>query len=445
MGFLIFAIFIILWHTSVYGAIRSKRQRRFNQEKKLVDIVYLLQYINTMAVAREQMTYVDLFAGAGGLSLGFYKSGFKGLFAVEKSIDAYKTLEHNLINAGHFDWPEWFPQQPHAIEDVIEKYKKQLVGMRGKVDIVVGGPPCQGFSMAGVRNHEDARNKMVDKYIEFVGLVQPKFIFFENVHGISVEFKIENQRVRYSEIVASKLRDLGYSVKCSEIKISDFGVPQKRKRFILVGSLNGKVDDFFERLKDRKESFLKKRGLRQTATVFDAVSDLLMENGTKKCEDCKGQFQSGIYGAVQSDYQKFMRSGVNCLSPNSHRYANHTPKILAMHEYMISNIEKGKRITPNDNLVDGLKRRGVTILDESSQAPTIMSIPDDFVHYSEPRILTAREMARIQSFPDWYEFKGKYTTGGSLRRVDVPRYTQIGNAVPPLFAEQVAEVFREVI
>ena len=102
------------------------------------------------------------------------------------------------------------------------------------------------------------------------------------------------------------------------------------------------------------------------------------------------------------------------------------------------------RITPNDNLLAGLKRRGVTLLDRNKPSPTVTSHPDDFVHYCEPRILTVREMARLQSFPDWYEFKGKYTTGGKLRKIDVPRYTQVGNAVPPIFAEQLGKTLIEV-
>ena len=119
-----------------------------------------------------------------------------------------------------------------------------------------------------------------------------------------------------------------------------------------------------------------------------------------------------------------------------------------MQQQIIDTIEPGKRITPKDNLVEGLKRRGVTLLDRNGQSPTITSHPDDLVHYCEPRILTVREMARLQSFPDWYEFKGKYTTGGHLRKIDVPRYTQVGNAVPPLFAEQLGltllEIFNEI-
>ncbi|HEL1943190.1 TPA: DNA cytosine methyltransferase [Streptococcus suis] len=102
--------------------------------------------------------------------------------------------------------------------------------------------------------------------------------------------------------------------------------------------------------------------------------------------------------------------------------------------------DKVLRITPKMNLIEGLKKRGVTPLKENSVCNTLTSIPDDYIHYAEPRIMTVREHARIQSFPDDYEFKGPYTTGGERRKIDVPRYTQVANAVPPLFAEQVGNV-----
>ena len=138
-----------------------------------------------------------------------------------------------------------------------------------------------------------------------------------------------------------------------------------------------------------------------------------------------------------------MRKGQNA-QPNSHRFAKHTKNIVDLQQRIIDNITPGLRITPSDNLIEGLKRRGVTLLDKNGQSPTITSHPDDLVHYCEPRILSVREMARLQSFPDWYEFKGKYTTGGELRKVDVPRYTQVGNAVPPLFAELLGKTLIEV-
>ena len=230
--------------------------------------------------------------------------------------------------------------------------------------------------------------------------------------------------------------------------MDEYGVPQKRVRFILIGSLKSDVSGIFDKIEKNCDEFLKSKGLTRKTTVQDAIGDLYKSNGCYECPDCNQKFESGKYGKSFSAYQTAMRAGNTSVHPNSHRFAKHTDEIVKMQQYLIDNITPGVRITPSDNLVDGLKRRGVTLLDKNSQSPTITSHPDDMVHYSEPRILTVREMARLQSFPDWYEFKGKYTTGGKLRKIDVPRYTQVGNAVPPLFAEQLGrtlmEVFHEV-
>ena len=161
--------------------------------------------------------------------------------------------------------------------------------------------------------------------------------------------------------------------------------------------------------------------------------------------DTKG-FMAGIYGPEQSGYQHLMRSGIKTtgLIADSHRFVNHRKNTIKLHKELLEKAPVGKRITPSDNIVENLNRRGVTVLDANAQAPTITSIPDELVHYKEPRILTVREHARIQSFPDWFEFKGQYTSGGKQRKQEVPRYTQVGNAVPPLFAEQVGLAILEV-
>src|SRR5262245_33101492 len=105
------------------------------------------------------LTYIDLFAGCGGLSLGLHKAGWKGLFAVEKSHDAFLTLKHNLIDKiNHFDWPDWLPKTNHEIDEILSIYGAKLKELRGSVDLVVGGPPCQGFSCAGRRREDDIRN-----------------------------------------------------------------------------------------------------------------------------------------------------------------------------------------------------------------------------------------------------------------------------------------------
>ncbi len=393
------------------------------------------------------MNYIDLFAGAGGLSLGFCNAGFTGVFAIEKNKDAFSTLKYNLIDKNHFEWPAWLPQKEHDITEILNDYSANLKDLKNNVDLVVGGPPCQGFSMAGRRDHSDFRNDMVNKYIEFVKCVMPKYILMENVHGISVDFKLDDGgNIKYSDLVIQGLRNLGYNIRTKEILMSDFGVPQRRIRFILIGSLRDDIDDFFDNLIQNKSEFLRSKKLKQKNSIYDAISDLLESNGTYRCPDCKQEFRSGIYGNKNTAYQRFMRKNLKAnVRPDSHRFAKHNQDIVNMQQYMIDNLEKGKRYKPSDNLIPNLKRRGVVLLDPQGVSPTITTHPDDFVHYIEPRILTVRELARLQSFPDWYEFKGKYTTGGKLRKKDVPRFTQVGNAVPPLFAEQIALCFRRLL
>lgn len=390
--------------------------------------------------------YIDLFAGAGGLSLGLHNAGLQGLFAIEKNADAFRTLQYNLIERrNHFDWPDWLPQTPHDICELVADYKEQLISLRGQVDLVAGGPPCQGFSMAGLRDHNDIRNTMINYYLKVIEYVKPTMVLFENVHGFTLEFKEESEGKPYSEIVLEKLKVLGYNVQTKEVLLSDYSIPQKRVRFFLVASLTKKVDNFFKQLEDNREHFCESRKIEARTTVKQAIGDLLKEFGTYKCPDCKQIFLSGIYGKACSKYQVLMRKHYKYKNPDSHRFANHKKTTIELHQKIIDNVAPNKRITPKDNLVEGLKKRGVTLLDEKGQSPTVTSHPDDMIHYSEPRILTVREMARLQSFPDDYEFKGKYTTGGVLRKTDVPRYTQVGNAVPPLFSEQIGIILRRIL
>src|SRR5215217_5017287 len=182
-------------------------------------------------------TYIDLFAGCGGLSLGLHHAGWKGLFAIEKSADAFKTLEHNLMKRKrHFNWPEWLPKQSHEINAVLRKYKSNLEAIQGKVDLVAGGPPCQGFSSAGRRKEGDVRNTLIRSYIKVIKLIQPKLIFFENVRGFTIQFEKNQSKGRvYSEYVVKELTKAGYEVKGQMVDFSEYGVPQKRTRFILVG------------------------------------------------------------------------------------------------------------------------------------------------------------------------------------------------------------------
>ena len=387
------------------------------------------------------MRYIDLFAGAGGLSLGLHKAGLTGVFAVERNKDAFETLKYNLIDKkSHFEWPEWLDQKNWDILELLEKHSLELSNLKGNVDLVVGGPPCQGFSMAGKRQNDDVRNQLMHSYIEIVRLVQPKFLFFENVQGFTVDFKGEDTLKNYSNILLDELKNMGYKVECQIIMMSEFGVPQNRKRFILFASKDKLRKSFFDILIYNRDIFLKDRRLKLPITVSQAIDDLKYEHGVVDSQDTKN-FKNGTYGKVNSSYQRLMKKNIGKKSiPDSHRFAKHREETVELFERLMQASDKVLRITPQMDMVKGLKKRGVTPLKEKSVCNTITSIPDDYIHYAEPRIMTVREHARIQSFPDEYEFKGPYTTGGERRKIDVPRYTQVANAVPPLFAEQVGNV-----
>ena len=405
---------------------------------------------------KNQNTYIDLFAGCGGLSLGLYHSGWRGLFAIEKNRDAFLTLEHNLIQKKkHFDWPDWLPQTNHDINVILKSYSNELKGLRDKVDLVVGGPPCQGFSSAGKRNEQDDRNKLIDSYIKFIRIVQPKIIFFENVKGFTEKFdrnKI-NGRI-YSKYVTEalerKVRECpGYKVFGQLINFADYGVPQKRTRFILVGIRKDvtkllQPQLFFEQLKENRESFLVSKGISITTTLEEAISDLLYSNGLVDSPDSIG-FKAGIYGNIQSGYQNYVRSENDNTIPDSHRFPNHQKTTQERFIHILANAQKNKTLSEDLKKQYGIKKHTLIPLDANTPASTITTLPDDCLHYCEPRIFTVREYARIQSFKDWYEFKGKYTTGGRVRTQEVPRYSQIGNAIPPLFGEQSGLILKSFI
>lgn len=404
-------------------------------------------------MSEKQYTYIDLFAGSGGLSLGLHNAGWKGVFAVEKSIDAFLTLKYNLIeNKKHFDWPKWLPKVNLEIDQVILNYKKELKTLRGEIDLVVGGPPCQGFSIAGRRKENDARNNLIKSYIEFIKLVQPKIIFFENVKGFTMDFvKNKDKGVAYSEYVVNELHKSGYYVSKNIINFGDFGVPQKRVRFLLVGIREdisrkrpGLIKNFFEVITEQKKAFLENIHLSLDVNLGDAISDLNKTFGIIDSPDTK-HFKAGVYGPANGNFQKLMRENASTELIDSHRFANHRQDIVDKFDFILNNSTKNKHIDDDIREKFSIKKHRIVVLDRTHKSPTITSLPDDYIHYSEPRILTVREYARIQTFPDWYEFKGKYTTGGERRIKEVPRYTQIGNAIPPLFAEQVGEVLKAIL
>lgn len=395
---------------------------------------------------KKQYKYIDIFAGCGGASLGLFKAGWTGLFAIEKSKMAFETLHFNLIDKkNHFEWPAWLPGKAYNIETFLKNYKGDLSKLRGKVDLLVGGPPCQGFSFAGRRNENDKRNKLVNSYIRFVDLVRPRMVFFENVKGFTIKFQKNNVSGRvYADYVLKKLARMGYDVHAEIVNFGEFGVPQDRKRFILVGVQKGEAKLFFKLLAARKAAFLEEKGLKEKITVGGAISDLERKWGEIESASFKG-FLEGVYGEGSSNYQKMLRGKSPGKYPESHRFPNHGKKTLIKFNYILEKCAKGKNIGPAVRKAFKLNKHCIVPLAKDKRSPTLTTLPDDYIHYSEPRILSVREYARIQSFDDWYEIRGAYTTGGKQRRKTVPKYSQIGNAIPPLFMEQVGNVFKEML
>jgi len=386
----------------------------------------------------DQLKYIDIFAGCGGASLGLHNAGYGGIFAVEKNPMAFETLKHNLVDkVGGFDWPAWLPKTSHDIMNVLKKYDDKLEELNGKIDLVVGGPPCQGFSTAGRRNPSDHRNQMVNYYAKFIRLTMPHMLFFENVPGFQMRFSGE---VRYSDVLISKLKKMGYKPYPRIINFSDFCVPQSRRRFLLVGVLDGDPESVFEKMCKNKKAFAEKKNIEENPTTGDAISDLERKNGEVMSPDSPN-FTNGIYSKPVSRYQKTMRKKTVKEVPDSHRFARHSDHKVAIFLKILKQGGNSRHCVIISH-IGGTKKRDTTVLSANSPSPALTTLPDDYLHYSEPRILSVREYARIQGFDDSFEFRGKYTTGGRFRTLEVPRYTQAGNALSPLIVEQAANILK---
>lgn len=387
---------------------------------------------------------IDLFAGCGGLSLGLAAAGFSPLFAVEAHDDAFATYQANLIErskAGH-EWPTWLEKRAWRAQDLLAQHEEHLAGLRGEIDLIAGGPPCQGFSMNGLRRPDDPRSQMVDVYLEYVEVIRPRLVLLENVVG----FRSMKHRTggTYSDYVKRRLDDLGYDTWADVLRAADWGVPQRRPRFVLIAALRGSLPgiDPIQRLRVAKKAFLSTRGLGPGHTsARAALSDLEEGAGELELDGEWGRlgFRSlKRTGGPATPYQHLMRADAG-EEPDNLRLPRHGAASIERMQDILENCKRGVCLRPDDRQRLGIKKRSTTPLDPDAPSPTISTLPDDFVHYSKPRAMTVREHARLQSFPDWFSFKGPYTTGGSRRQDACPRFTQVGNAVPPLLAEAIGE------
>lgn len=396
-------------------------------------------------------------------------SGWRGLFAVEQSPDAFKTLTHNLVEQRPhnsrqplFEWPDWLQRQPYEIAAFLEKQHDQLESIRGKVQLVAGGPPCQGFSFAGRRIGNDPRNELFKHHLEVVDVLGPELVLLENVQGIDTAFgttkksgrKRGTSRKSYAALIREMLGQHGYHVQQHVLLASDFGVPQFRPRYFTLGIRRDLIQGDNEPdlkctlLRIRKD-FLEKRGLptNRPVTVSEAISDLVTTGkGIVKCTDEESipGYLEIVYEGPQTIYQGLMHGKMNGQRLNSLRLVNHRPETIEKFRQIHETCRKGVQLSDKDRARLGIRKTAIAPLAPDKPSHTLTTIPDDLLHYAEPRTHTVREHARLQSFPDWFEFRGKYTTGGDRRARECPRYTQVGNAVPPLLAEIIGEALLDI-
>lgn len=345
------------------------------------------------------MNVIDLFCGAGGLSYGFETAGFDILLGIDNDMMALKTFEANHKGSRSICGD--------ITQISYESDIKPLLG--GKtIDVIIGGPPCQGFSLSGPRNFDDPRNKLYLSYIRLVNEIKPRAFVIENVPGLVSLF---NGSVKDS--IIEKFEKMGYMMQYKILCAADYQVPQNRKRVVFVGIKKG--EGIFE--------YPKKTGKQTTCEM--ALSDLPSLETTLG-EEC----QDYIFPA-QNEYQKIMRKNSKFIK--NHIAAEHSERV----KHIISLVPDGGNYKnlPEEYRDSRNFHVAWTRFDSKKPAPTIDTGHRHHFHYKYNRVPTVRECARLQSFPDSFHFIGNKTQ----------QFRQVGNAVPPLMAEKIAEQIIKVL
>jgi DNA (cytosine-5)-methyltransferase 1 len=411
--------------------------------------------------------FIDLFAGCGGLSLGLSQGGWRGVFAVEREPMAFETFSTNFLSPEaqvRFAWPAWLERRPWSIADLLRSHEAGLRGLRGRVRLVAGGPPCQGFSFAGRRKKHDPRNMLFRKYVEVVEAVRPDLLLVENVRGMKVahgakaaarKAQVGRPAEAFSLRLVRALSALDYDVLPVMLDAREFGVPQRRSRLFVLGvrrtheheSIGG-VERLAALIREARDRQCQELGLVGLVSASQAISDLETRGCELKAHEDPSSapgFRELVYTGPRSRYQMLMHGSIPSLTMNSMRLARHSDVVLARFQKILRECRKDVSLSKSDRERFGLSKQRTVPLAPDKPAHCITTLPDDMLHYSEPRILTVRECARLQSFPDWFRFSGRYTTGGIRRVKECPRYTQVGNAVAPLVARALGLAYSQFL
>ena len=473
------------------------------------------------------LTSIDLFAGCGGLTRGLEWAGFETIAFNELNRDAADSFAANFPGAMRLDGDI----RNALTEDVITEKLAPLISSKGGLDLLCGGPPCQGYSGIGHRRtHPMSKrdlptNHLYHEMVRAIERLQPKSFLFENVEGIltsawydfaaekslvkswnrglaftvkdlktlakSLDIRIrsnkkhlmldelshalnqvaqEHREVHKGEIFRDVLQSFesisGYTCQPTLIHAYGFGVPQNRPRVMIMGVQS----DFVQQCKTKPSLFNPSlRGMSYAAQLrnngglfpswdehnitapdlIDVLSDLDFDGWTQE--------QPHYRKKPKSDFQKFMRAqlpkderGRQILT--EHEFSRHKPHVVERFQYMLDNNVSKKEDLPPHMRTRKFNQHPLPARWKTKPSITVTSLPDDYVHYRRPRTFSVREWARLQTFPDHHIFCGKRTTGGPRRAGspgnwdrEVPKYTQIGNAVPPLLAKAIGQQIRFIL
>lgn len=436
---------------------------------------------------------IDLFCGAGGCSEGLIQAGFDILFSSDISDMVELTYRHRHEQLGLIQgYNTWFEREDirnltgECIWNRINQLEWFNNGERVAptvIDLMIGGPSCQGFSRAGRRDKSDPRNMLFGEYVRVINEVKPRYIVLENVEGfMDMQFMgyVGITGIEYPdgsvtpEILRSELEEIGYhTLEPRILNAADYGVPQRRNRAIFIGYKDG------EREPNYPEPILSSR---EYLTIKDAIGDLINDVDIKnkvnrrrsryQIESRNGRTPGADGNPIPASRQLTCTEMSNMTQVVKERFSlfrqgetgsNLRKRVLtdgidisgktALIELCCEKLRMSEdkvvdlflNANATDEQVDVLltKKNIRQRWNPRQPSATIVSIPDDYISPWEDRTFSVREMARCQSFDDSFEFLGKRTTGGILRRTEVPQYTQVGNAVPPLLAKAiVAEIMR---
>ena len=427
---------------------------------------------------------IDLFCGAGGCSEGLIQAGFHILFSSDISDMVEVTYKHRHEQLGLIQGKNtWFERSD--IKDLTGKIIEERIAALEifknapvpEIDLMIGGPSCQGFSRAGRRDKSDPRNMLFGEYVRVINEVRPKYIVLENVEGF-VDMQFLGYKgitgIEYPDgsvtpdILRSELNEIGYRTRQPKIlNAADYGVPQRRNRIIFMGYRDGLtppeypepiltpdqhlslLDSIGDLIVDEKVrgkicpnltqyqiDSINGRTPTTSGTPIKSKAHMNMElpKQTAVVGERFGLFQEGESGA--SLRKRVLEEGID-ISGKPALVALCAKELGFTEDKVISLFKEGKATEEQIDVL--LTKKNIRQRWKSDQpSATVVTIADDYISPWEDRTFSVREMARCQSFDDSFEFLGKRTTGGLRRRVEIPQYTQVGNAVPPLLAKAIA-------